>query len=606
MGKQQHAPAELDAVRNLAALFWDRAAELGDRPFLWAKRAGRWHSLSWNEVREAASRLAGGLRALGIARGDRVVIAMENRPEWPIAEIAILAVRGIAVPAYTTNTAADHQHVLDNVRAKAAIVSTRKLAAALLPAVLRASACEFVIAIDALSLEQQPADRPVYLWTDVLARGAPFSGEVEPGVRLAERDEVAVIIHTSGTGGAPRGVMLHHGSILRNVTGAWTLLEHSVRFGRETFLSFLPLSHAYEHAAGQWTPIAIGAQIYYAEGLDALSGNMAEAKPTIMTAVPRLYEVMHARVARSLRAMSTVRRHLFDAAVAIGAKRYERKPLTWRERALDPLLDVLVRRKVKARFGGRLKFFVSGGAALNYEVGLFFTALGVLLLQGYGQTEAGPVISANPVTGRKIQSVGLPLAGVEVRIDYDGEILVRAESVMKGYYGDPAGSAAALQEGWLHTGDIGILDEDGHLVITDRKKDIIVNSGGDNISPARVEGFLTLQPEIAQAMVYGDKRPHLVAVIVPDAEESREWAQAQGRPGQIAALVGDSEFRRRMARAVERVNRGLAPAEQVRRFAMTAEPFTTENGQLTPSMKIRRHVIRTVYREALDALYLRD
>jgi long-chain acyl-CoA synthetase len=301
--------------------------------------------------------------------------------------------------------------------------------------------------------------------------------------------------------------------------------------------------------------------------------------------------------------MKGLKRKLFLKAVEIGTKRYEKKPLSLGERLLDPLLDRLVRGKVRARFGGRLKFFVSGGAALNYEVGIFFTALGVVLLQGYGQTEAGPVISANPVEGMKIHSVGPPLPGVECRIGEDGEILVRGELVMQGYYGDADIGAAVVRDGWLHTGDIGLIDADGHLVITDRKKDIIVNSGGDNVSPARVEGFLTLQPEIAQAMVYGDKKPHLVAVIVPDPEAASSWARANAKAGDLAALAGDAQFHDHISKAVERVNLGLSQIERVRRFVLAKEAFTTENGMLTPSMKIRRHVIRSTYGETLEALY---
>ena len=610
---ERHGPAEIDAARNLAALFFARAAELGDKPLLWAKRGGAWKSLSWRETRALVSRLARGLAALGIRAGDRVVIAMENRPEWCIAEIAILSLGAVAVPAYATNTAADHQHILDNVKAKAALVSTRKLAAQLLPAVLRSSACEFVVAIEPPSSGQQALAKAVHLWDDVLKQGdAAAEGAVPDDIeaRAGEkaRGDTAVIIHTSGTGGAPRGVMLHHGSILCNVAGAWKLLDRHIVYGQEKFLSFLPLSHAYEHAGGQWVPIAIGAEIYYAESLDALAGNMGEVKPTIMTAVPRLYEVMHARVAKAMAGMKGIRKTLFARAVAIGAKRYRKEPLTFGERLLDPLLDALVRKKVRARFGGRLKFFVSGGAALNTDVGMFFTALGVTLLQGYGQTEAGPVISANPVEGMKIHTVGPPLPGVECRIAEDGEILVRGELVMQGYYGDPATTALVVRDGWLHTGDIGLIDADGHLVITDRKKDIIVNSGGDNLSPARVEGFLTLQPEIAQAMVYGDKKPYLVAVIVPDPDAASAWARAHAKAAgpavaDLAALAGDAQFHDHVSKAVERVNLGLSQIERVRRFVLAKDAFSTENGMLTPSMKIRRHVIRGTYGEALEGLY---
>ncbi len=599
----KHAPAELESVPNLAALFFARAAEIGDRPFLWAKRGGNWQPTSWRQASATATKLARGLKALGIGLGDRVVIAMESRPEWPLAEIGVIAAGAIAVPAYTTNTPADHQHILENVRAKAAIVSTRKLAANLLPAVLRASACEFVVALEQPAIGQQPQHRPIHLWDDVLARGAALPDDVIENAIKRARDGVAVIIHTSGTGGTPRAVMLHHGSILRNVTGAWSLLEKHVEYGREIFLSFLPLSHAYEHAAGQWVPIAIGAQVYYAEGLEALVGNMAEVKPTIMTAVPRLYEVMYARVTKAMAGMKGTRRKLFEQARALGQRRYEKQPLGLGDRLLDAALDVLVRRKVKARFGGRLKFFVSGGAALNAEVGIFFTALGVVMLQGYGQTEAGPVISANPVEGMKIHSVGPPLPGVEVKIAEDGEILVRGELVMKGYYGDPDATAAAVRGGWLYTGDIGHLDADGHIVITDRKKDIIVSSGGDNIAPARVEGFLTLHPEISQAMVFGDKQPHLVAVIVPDGEALAAWAKSNNRAPDLKQLAGDPQFHDYLSKAVEHVNLGLSPHERVRRFLIAGEPFSTDNGMLTIAMKIRRHVIRQSYGDALLGLY---
>jgi long-chain acyl-CoA synthetase len=321
-----------------------------------------------------------------------------------------------------------------------------------------------------------------------------------------------------------------------------------------------------------------------------------------MVVVPRLFEMLRARILKTIEGAGGVSQYLLRRALNIGAKKYanRRNPL---DLPMDGILSLTLRKKVRAKFGGRMKAMVSGGAPLNPEVGLFFQSLGLTFLQGYGQTEAGPVISANPVEGMKVHTVGPPLPGVECRIGEDGEILVRGELVMQGYYGDPETSAFLVRDGWLHTGDIGLIDEDGHVVITDRKKDIIVNSGGDNVSPARVEGFLTLQPEIAQAMVYGDKKPHLVAVIVPDAEAAAAWARANGKDRDIAALCGDAQFHDHVSKAVERVNLGLSPVERVRRFVLAKEPFSTENGMLTPSMKIRRHVIRSTYGEALEALY---
>src|SRR5690606_8434101 len=311
--------------------------------------------------------------------------------------------------------------------------------------------------------------------------------------------DVCCFIYTSGTGGTPKGVMLTHGSILANCFGAYHLLVDFFGAGREVFLSFLPLSHAYEHTAGQFFPISIGAEIYYAESVERLIDDMAVARPTIMTAVPRLYEVMHQRMMRAVNRGPELQRKLFFAALELGRRKYEHPgSLTLRERALDALVELLVRRKIRRRFGGRLKALVSGGAALNYDIGLFFTALGLRILQGYGQTEASPVVSVNPPGRIKLKTVGPPLKGVELRIAEDGEILVRGELVMKGYWRDPDATAKAIQDGWLHTGDIGEIDTDGYLRITDRKKDIIVLSGGDNLSPARVEGFLVLQPEIHQ------------------------------------------------------------------------------------------------------------
>jgi long-chain acyl-CoA synthetase len=377
--------------------------------------------------------------------------------------------------------------------------------------------------------------------------------------------------------------------------------------GNDVFLSFLPLSHSYEHTAGQFLPISIGAQIYYAESIDKLTENMAEAKPTIMTAVPRLYEVIHQRIQRSLAKAKPFQRRMFELAYRLGRKNYEQPgSLTFKERLQNVVCELLVRRKVRKRFGGRLKAFVSGGAALNYEIGVFFLALGVPLLQGYGQTEASPVISANRPKKIKIDTVGPIFEGLQARIAEDGEILVKGEAVMKGYWRDPEATERAIGDGWLYTGDIGEFDADGYLKITDRKKDIIVLSGGDNVSPARIEGFLVLQPEVAQAMVHGDRHPHLVALIVPDAEFAKDWAAHNNLANDLASLVQNPAFNRAVGAAVERVNATLSPLERIRRFALLPESFTIDNAMLTPSLKIRRHKIRERWGETIQKLYERS
>lgn len=594
-------PIDSDICQNVPNLFMAQAEAKGDAPFLWAKLDGTWVPKSWAETRADVLDLAAGLHALGLQPGDRVMLVSENRPEWAIADLAVMCAGGITVPAYTTNTPADHLHILNNSGARFVVTSTRALAEKVMAATWQASVPPTVIAIQPPEVKQSSGGGLIS-WADVLVLGRAGQAGLAASMAAAKRNDAACIIYTSGTGGAPRGVVLSHGALLSNAKGARRLVE-SITDGDDVFLSFLPLSHAYEHTAGLILPIVIGAQIYYAESIEALVPNMAEARPTIMTAVPRLYEMMRVRILHNLRRQSAVKRALFEATVALGSKRYHKGRLGPIDALLDRVLDRLVRSKVRDRFGGRLAAMVSGGAPLAFDIGLFFTALGVRILQGYGQTEAAPVICANHPHKIKIDTVGPALEGVEVRIAQDGEILVRGENVMLGYWNDPAGTAQVLRDGWLHTGDIGELDSDGYLKITDRKKDIIVNSGGDNVSPQRVEGFLTLAPEIAQAMAHGDRRPHLVALVVPDAEWAAGWARDHGKTPDLAALAEDAEFRQAMQQAVERVNKGLSTIEKVRKIVLSAEGFTTDNGMLTPTMKIRRHVIRKVYGEQLEALY---
>ncbi|MCX7354278.1 MAG: long-chain fatty acid--CoA ligase [Alphaproteobacteria bacterium] len=590
------------ACPNLARMFFDRAGERGSRPFLWAKRDGAYRPVAWAEAIRQVSALSRGLRALGVGRGDRVCLVSENRPEWILADIAIMAAGAITVPAYTTNTPADHRHILTNSGAKAAIVSKPALAERLLTAAIEAPALTHVVCLE------MPANitqgRPSVLsWDEVVARGEKTPDDTAKIVDAIARTDTACIIYTSGTGGVPKGVMLSHGAILHNCKGAFRLLLE-LGLTDEVFLSFLPLSHSYEHTAGAHFPVSIGAQVYYAEGVDTLVANMGETKPTIMTAVPRLYESMHARIMRDVTRNGGLKEKLFMKTVELGRKRYEAGGrLGLIDGLVDSVLERLVRDKVRARFGGRLKAFVSGGGPLNVEIGKFFNALGVNLLQGYGLTETAPVVSCNLPKKVKIHTVGPPVVDTEVRIAEDGEILVRGELVMQGYWGDAEATAAVLKDGWLHTGDIGVIDSDGYIQITDRKKDIIVNSGGDNISPQRIEGFLTMQPEIGQAMVYGDKHPHLVGLIVPNKDFADQWAKKYGKSADLTALSQDTQFQAAVYQAVERVNKDMSVIERVRRIILAAEPFTVENGMMTPTLKIRRHKIREKYGEALKRLY---
>jgi long-chain acyl-CoA synthetase len=507
----------------------------------------------------------------------------------------------VTVPAYITNTERDHQHIIDDSGARAAIVSTAKLAKVLMPAALRSHNCGHVIGIEPIRSAQAGTVR-FHDWHALIAAETPDVAGCAARADFS-REDLACIVYTSGTGGAPRGVMQHHGAILHCVAGCIDVIDGDFGWGDETFLSFLPASHAYEHTGGQMFPIGLGADIYYSEGLDKLAANIEEVRPTIMVVVPRLFEVLRQRILKNVEKQGAVSRYLMRRALSIGGKAYAGNlPLT--DRPMDFLLDRTLRPKVAAKFGGRLKAMVSGGAPLNPEVGIFFHSLDLIVLQGYGQTEAGPVISCNrPSAGIKMDTVGPPLKDTEVRIAEDGEILVRGELVMHGYWRNPAQTALAIKDGWLHTGDVGHLDSAERIVITDRKKDLIVNDKGDNVAPQKVEGMLTLRPEISQAMVTGDKRPYVVGLIVPDPEWTSEWAEANGRPNDAALLRGDPDYLRALSKAVDQVNADLSVIEKVRRYVVADEPFTVENQQLTPSIKVRRHVLKQVYGERLDRLY---
>ena len=590
---------DYDSCRSLPAMFFEQAERLGDKPFLWTKQAGRYQAIGWAAAARDVRRLALGLRSLGIGRGERVGLVSENRPEWVIADLAIMSAGAITVPAYVTHTIDDHRHVFSNSGARAVIVSKPPLSARVLAAANQVSTIHTVITLEPAAGQASAVDvRP---WEEMLARGDDMPDDTNELVAAIEPDDIACLMHTSGTGGIPKGVMTSHRNILANCCGAYRLLR-MVGLGDDVFLNFLPLSHTYEHTAGMMFPISLGAQIYFAEGAETLAANMLEARPTLMTAVPRLYETLHRRIRLGVERKGGVTGRFFDKAVAVGRKRCLAQPLSLGERLIDPLLGLLVRGKLRRRFGGRLKAMVSGGAPLNPEIGSFFVALGVRLLQGYGQTEAAPVIACNSPARIKIDTVGPPLDGVRVKIAEDGEILVAGDNVMKGYWNDPEATAQVLEDGWLKTGDVGVVDEDCYIRITDRKRDFIKNSGGETISPARVEGYLTLEPEIAQAMVIGDRRPYLVAVLVPDPDCAATYAP-DAPAGDFRGLAGDLGFTKAMGAVVTRVNQRLSPVERVRHFAIAAEPFTIANGQMTPTLKIKRHVICEAYGAVLDALY---
>ena len=591
-----------DEFNSVVKIFEKQSSMLQDQPYLWRKIDDKYSLLTWKEVRSNVERFSTALKNLGILEGDRVVIVSENRPEWQIADLSIMAIGAISVPAYTTSTTNDYEYIIKHSGARCIIVSSHDLAKKVLPAVLNSPMCQTLIKIND---DNENYDVPitVHSWNSLIKENRNSDFNLSEIIKNHSRKDTACIIYTSGTGGNPKGVMLSHGAMLTNCEGAKHLLNDIIStLNKVRVLSWLPLSHSYEHTL-QFYKMGIGAQIYYAEGIDKLLVNMAEARPHIMTAVPRFYDSLHTRISQGLKKQSKVSQFFFKETLRLGKKIYFNEPLSFFEKKFNGLLNKIVRKKVNKRFGGSLKALVSGGAALNFEVGIYLSALGLPLLQGYGQTETAPVVSANPPHKIKLDTVGTILKGTKVKIADDGEILVSGENVMNGYWNDPKATSSTLINGWVHTGDIGEMDEEGYLKITDRKKDIIVNAGGDNISPSRIEEKLNIEPEIAQSMMYGDFKNYLVAILVPDRDYAQEWAKDHHKEFNLKTLSQDPDFKKMIKATTERANKKLSQIEQVRKFLLIDEEFTVENDMMTPTLKVRRFKVKEKYQSQLEALY---
>ena len=574
------------SFQSLNKLFFDRAEQYDEKPFLWAKKNKEWSPLTWKETSLKVREFAGGLRSFGIKPGDKVVIVSENRPEWIIADLAINLIGAITVPAYTTNTEDDHHYILEHSDAKAVIASNNILANRVALATTRTKLCKILITLDNYS-GFEPDNLKIINFNEVSDFG---KNNIETALDYLDHinpDNVSCIIYTSGTGGRPKGVMLTHKNIFSNLQGAEDLLEIIGKKDNK-YLSLIPLSHSYEHTAGLYLQIDLGSQIYFCEGPEKFSQNLLEVSPTLTTAVPRIFEVIHDRIKIQMKNQNPIIKFIFDRAVKIGIKRHYYN-LNLLENIEYKSYTSLIRKKINKQLGGSLRAFVSGGAALNPEIGDFFISLGVKILQGYGQTEASPLISANRPDNIKIETVGPAVKGVEAKLSEEGELIVKGDCVMKGYWKDEKATNETIVDGWLHTGDIATISEDGYITITGRKKELIVNSGGDNIAPARPEASLTFQETIFQSMVIGDRRPYLVAVIVPEIEKTKN--------------LTDEEINEIISSEVKRANEGLSSIEKIRKFIIAKEPFSTDNGLLTPTMKVRRHKVIEIYGETLDDLY---
>ena len=510
-----------------------------------------------------------------ISKGDRCILLSENRPEWLFSDIAIMNAGGITVPLFTTYSESDYKYILNDCDPKVCIISNNE----------QFKKIKNYIKDETILISIEKFDENIVCFNEIFEKiSVDYPKEINQMKSLynknIKRNDLACIIYTSGTTGNPKGVMLSHGGILSNCEGSREILDSLVKKQSPVFLTWLPLSHSYEHTV-QYVQISLGAKIFYAESLEKLLSNMAVAKPTIMTAVPRFYQNLYSKIFLNFSKQKGFKKNLIESTIRLGTKKLKNQRLNFKEKIMDFLCENLVRRKIKSQFGGKLKAFVSGGGALDQKIGEFLNSIGLPTLQGYGLTETSPVVSCNIPGKIKIETVGPPFKTNKVKIAEDGEILVKGENVMLGYWNMKKETDEIIKDGWLHTGDIGEITKDGNLKITDRKKEIIVNLGGDNISPSKIENLLCLNEKIKQSFVYGDKKTYLVTLIVTESTENRKEIEI----------------------FLENLNKTLSLVEKVKKFKLIKEEFTIENGMLTPTLKLKRKKILEKYKEDLEKLY---
>ncbi len=556
---------DISKLNSLVELYFKKTEEVdGKRPFLkWLKPDKR--TYNWEDITERIYKLTTKIKSL-IKQGDRCLILSENRPYWLMTDIAIMNAGGISVPIFTTYSANDYEYILNDCKPSLVFVSNQN----------QFDKIKKFIRSDVKIISFEEID------TDSLLIKKIFNEELYEKIvnKDLKRNMPACIIYTSGTSGNPKGVVLSHGGILSNCEGAVELLEILTKKKDPVFLTWLPLSHSYEHTV-QFIQIIVGAKVFYAESLEKLISNMGIAKPTIMTAVPRFYQNLFIKINMNFEKQSGFKRKLINQTLNLGKKILKKEELKFGEKITNFLCEKLVRKKIRNQFGGNLQAFVSGGGALDQNIGEFLNAVGLPTLQGYGLTEASPVVSCNLPDLVKVESVGPPFRTNKVKIAEDGEILIKGENVMLGYWNLKEETEKVIKDGWLHTGDIGEFDNNNYLKITDRKKDIIVNLGGDNISPSKVENILCLNENIKQSFVYGDKKNYLVALIVSEKENNKE----------------------KIKLIIENINKSLTLIEKIKKFVLIHEEFTIDNGMLTPTLKLKRKEIIKNYKQQLENLY---
>ena len=574
----------LNNLNNLIELFVNQTNKHNKKDIFleWLNPSNK-KTYTWEQTEKNILKLSKVIKE-NIKEGDRCLLVSENRPEWFVSDLAIMVAGGITVPAYTTYTEDDYKYLIEDCEPSLVVVSNNEMLKKLNNSINEKDFIKKIITLDEktkVTNSLNIINKEKYLDFNLIIKNNLLAEDKIENNKL-KRNSPACIIYTSGTGGNPKGVILSHGGILNNLEGACEIMKPLFN-SRPVFLTWLPLSHSYEHCV-QFAQIAVGAKVFYAEKIEKLLENISEAKPTIMTAVPRFYQNLYNKINMNLKKQTGFKAKLIEATLRLGRKKLLNQKLKFSEKLLNFIVDKLVRKKIKKQFGGNLKAFVSGGGALDKEIGEFLNSVGLPTLQGYGLTETSPVVSCNPIHKIKVETVGPPFKGNEVKIAEDGEILVKGENVMLGYWNKKEETEKIIINGWLHTGDIGEIDpNDGYLKITDRKKDIIVSAGGDNISPAKIENMVTNEPEIDQCMVYGDKKNYLVALIVPNKDFLNE--------------------KEKINKVIEKINKKLSLLEKIKKIQLIDENFSIENGLMTPTMKVKRKKVTDKYKNQLENLY---
>jgi len=564
----------VNKLNNLLELFFVQYQNQNEKNILLSSLKETNNQFSWEKTFLSIKKLADEIKKYTL-KDDRCLLISENRPEWFISDLAIMLSSSITVPAYTTYSERDYDYIINDCKPNVVFVSSQEQYNKIKNIIKKNNFIKKIFSFENLDLDEDK-----YLNINKLFLNLDYNDKNIPEVDLVRKDP-ACIIYTSGTQGNPKGVILSHGGILNNCEGALEILRPLIS-DQTRFLTWLPLSHSYEHTV-QFAQISVAAKIFYAESIEKLVKNMNDCSPQVMTAVPRFYQNLYQKINSTFNKATGIKKKLILKMLDLGSKKLNKQKLSLFEKIVDSILEKLVRKKIKAQFGGCLKTFVSGGGALDKEIGTFLNAIGLPTLQGYGLTETSPVVSCNPIHDIRVETVGPPFKGNEVKIAEDGEILVKGENVMLGYWNKQEETEKVLKDGWLYTGDVGIF-ENGYLKITDRKKDIIITPGGDNISPLKIENELVNSELIDQAIVYGDNKPYLVALLVL-VDEKKNISEMQ------------------INKEIEKINNNLGRTENVKKFFITNEKFSIENGMLTPTMKLKRYKIIQKYKNKFENLY---